>query len=64
MRIVNHFTTGVETINVNEKDKKVIVENQSYNHKGKTNIYTIVYEFGEIPHRIWKDIKNKLKRSD
>jgi hypothetical protein len=64
MRIVNHFTTGVETINVNEKDKKVIVENQSYNHKGKTNIHTIVYEFGEIPPRIWKDIKNRKNHSE
>ena len=63
MKIINHFPAGVETIKVNQENKKVIVENQSYSDTSedtKTHIKT--YKFGEIPREIWIKIKKEELR--
>jgi len=63
MKIVNHFPADVETIKVNEENKKVIVETQSYSHTWRnTKYYTQSYEFGRVPSHIWKRIKEEKLR--
>lgn len=63
MKIINHFAAGVETIEVNQKDKKVMVENQSYTPAGRyTKYHTKSYNFGEVPSHIWGRIKEEKLR--
>ena len=63
MKIVSHFPTGVETINVNKEDKKVMVENQSYSpHCHNTKYHTSLFNFGEVPPHIWGKIKKEKLR--
>ena len=61
MKIVNHHLTGVETIKVNEKYKKVIVEKQIYTTTRDTKTYSKTYNFGSIPNDIWTKIQNKRR---
>ena len=63
MKIINHFAAGVETIKVNQENKKVIVENQSYSIMGRhTKTYTKIYEFGSVPKDVWIKIKKEELR--
>lgn len=63
MKIINHFAAGVETIKVNQQNKKVIVENQSYSLMGHiTKTYIESYEFGSVPEDIWFKIKKEELR--
>jgi len=63
MKIVNHFTAGVETIKVNEGNKKVMVENQSYSQTwSRTKSYVKSYDFDQVPHHIWDKIKKEELR--
>ena len=63
MKIINHFHAGVETIKVNQENKKVIVENQSYSIMGRhTKTYTKIYEFGSVPQDVWVKIKKEELR--
>lgn len=63
MKIVNHFPAGVETIKVNEENKKVMVEIQSYSPTWRdTKSYTQSYEFGQVPSHIWGKIKEEKLR--
>ena len=63
MKIINHFHAGVETIKVNQENKKVIVENQSYSIMGRhTKTYTNIYDFGSVPKDIWFKIKKEELR--
>ena len=63
MKIVSHFPTGVETINVNKEDKKVMVENQTYSPTGHhTKSYNQLFNFGEVPPYIWGKIKKEKLR--
>ena len=63
MKIVNHFPAGVETIKVNEENKKVMVETQSYSPICRdTKYYTQSYKFGGVPSHIWNKIKKEKLR--
>ena len=63
MKIINHYPTGVEIIQVNEEDKKVMVENQSYSYTWRTTkYYENSYQFGEVPPDIWRKIKEEKVR--
>lgn len=63
MKIINHFPAGVETIEVNQEDKKVMVENQSYTPAGHyTTSHNKSYKFGEVPSDIWRKIKKEKVR--
>lgn len=63
MKIVNHYPTGVETIKVNQENKKVVVENQCYNHANKhTKTYVKTYDFGSVPQDVWIKIKKEELR--
>ena len=39
MKIINHFAAGIEIIEVSQKDKKVMVENQTYTPAGRYTKY-------------------------
>ena len=63
MKIVNHYPAGVEVIKVNEENKKVIVESQSYTPAGRyTKYHTKLFNFGEVPSHIWRRIKEEKLR--
>tara|TARA_R110000824_G_scaffold65683_5_gene170932 strand:+ start:114 stop:320 length:207 start_codon:yes stop_codon:yes gene_type:complete len=63
MQIVNHFAAGVEIIKVNEENKKVMVENQSYSPTcHTTKSYINSYDFGQVPPHIWGKIKKEKLR--
>ena len=63
MKIVNHFPAGVETIKVNEENKKVMVENQTYTPAGHyTTSHNKSYNFGDVPSHIWRRIKKEKLR--
>ena len=63
MKIVSHFAGGVETIKVNQEDKKVRVENQSYSLMGRhTKTYIDTYDFGSVPEHVWGKIKKEERR--
>ena len=63
MKIINHFHAVVETIKVNQENKKVIVENQSYSMMGRhTKTYTKIYDFGDVPEDVWDKIKKEELR--
>lgn len=63
MKIISHFPAGVETIKVNQEDKKVTVETQSYSPTLRdTKYYTRSYEFGGVPAHIWIKIKEEKLR--
>ncbi len=45
------------------KNKKVIVENQSYSIMGRhTKTYTKIYECGSVPQDVWFKIKKEELR--
>jgi len=63
MKITYHYPTAVETIIVDEKKNKVMVENQCYSLTGRnTKMYVKSFSMDEVPAEISDKIKKEKQR--
>jgi len=63
MKITYHYPSAVETIIVDNKNNKVMVENQCYSLTGRnTKMYVKSFSMDEVPSDIWVKIKKEEQR--